>query len=192
MKRRFFIQKGLPVAGSLLGLLLVSCRSSNTNTLQLSESVKTMEITSSAFSHKQQIPSKYTCDGDDISPPLSWNEPPAGTQSFALICDDPDAPVGTFVHWVWFNIPADTREISESISNEANPSVGGVQGKNNFGKLGYGGPCPPGGNHRYFFKLYALDTQLSLEAGANKTQVLEAMEGHILANAEIIGMYQRK
>ena len=192
MKRRFLLQKGLPMAGSLLGLLLASCRSANTNTLQLSESVKTMELTSSAFSANQQIPSKYTCDGDDISPPLSWNEPPAGTQSFALICDDPDAPVGTFVHWVWFNIPADTREIPESISNEANPSVGGIQGKNNFGKLGYGGPCPPGGNHRYFFKLYALDTQLSLEAGANKAQVLEAMEGHILANAELIGMYQRK
>ncbi|WP_244532974.1 YbhB/YbcL family Raf kinase inhibitor-like protein [Geitlerinema sp. PCC 9228] len=180
------------MAGSLLGVMLVSHRPASANTLQLSESVQTMELTSRAFSANQQIPSKYTCDGDDISPPLSWSEPPAGTQSFALICDDPDAPVGTFVHWVWFNIPADTRQLPESIANEANPSVGGIQGKNNFGKLGYGGPCPPGGNHRYFFKLYALDTQLSLEAGANKSQVVEAMEGHILANAELVGRYQRK
>ena len=116
----------------------------------------TMKLESEAFAADGLIPSKYTCDGINISPPLSWSEPPGETQSFVLICDDPDAPMGTFVHWVLYNMPAHTRQLPEKLPSSAKLTNLGVQGKNDFGKLGYGGPCPPGGTHRYFFKLYAL------------------------------------
>ena len=146
------------------------------------------EITSPAFSAGQMIPAKYTCDGQDISPPLRWGDAPQGTQSFALIADDPDAPRGTWVHWVLFNLPAETHELPE----KAVPPAGSQQGKNSWGRVGYGGPCPPSGTHRYFFKLYALDTTLNLAAGAGKEQLLRAMTGHILAETEIIGAYRRR
>ena len=145
-------------------------------------------LSSSAFIQSQAIPVKYTCDDQDVSPPLQWSEPPQGTQSFALICDDPDAPVGTWVHWVLFNIPAETRELPE----QALPPGGSVDGKNSWGRTGYGGPCPPGGTHRYFFKLYALDTTLDLPAGVDKAKLLKAMEGHILGQADLMGTYSRK
>ena len=145
------------------------------------------ELTSSAFKHQAAIPQKYTCDGQDISPPLGWSNVPAGVQSFALIVDDPDAPVGVWDHWLLFNLPAETQALPE----QAAVPAGSQPGKNSWGKLNYGGPCPPGGTHRYFFKLYALDTTLSLKAGATKKQLLQAMQGHILAQAELIGTYSR-
>lgn len=137
------------------------------------------------------IPRVYTCDGEDRSVPLAWTEPPAGTQSFALIADDPDAPAGTWVHWVLYNIPAHTRALLEGLGPLASLPDGSLHGKNSWRKLGYGGPCPPRGTHRYFFKLYALDIQLALQPGATKDDVLKAMEGHILAQTELMGTYKR-
>jgi Raf kinase inhibitor-like YbhB/YbcL family protein len=151
-----------------------------------------MELTSTAFAPGEPIPRKYACDGEDISPPLQWSDPPQGTQSFALIADDPDAPVGTWVHWVLYNLPAETGLLPEAIPPDADLSDGSQHGKNSWRRLGYGGPCPPSGTHRYFFKLYALDTVLDLAAGASKKQVLQAMEGHILAQTELMGIYTRK
>lgn len=150
------------------------------------------EIKSSAFKNNEMIPPVYTCDGKDISPPLSWNDAPAGTKSFALINDDPDAPVGTWDHWLIYSIPAGTHELAENMPKDAQLKNGAKQGKNGWGKTGYGGPCPPSGVHRYFFKLYALDAELSLPAGATKQQVESAMKGHILAEAQLIGKYTRK
>lgn len=151
----------------------------------------TMKLESSAFSANGLIPSEYTCDGKNISPPLTWTEVPTGTQSLALIVDDPDAPRGTFVHWVVYNLPATLTELPAHVTTETDLS-GGLQGKNDFRSLGYGGPCPPSGTHRYFFKLYALDQPLKLPAGASKAQVLATAEGHILASTELIGRYHRR
>jgi len=148
-------------------------------------------IKSPAFVPGGKIPGKYTCDGMDISPPLTWTQGPEGTKTFALICDDPDAPMGTWVHWVLFNLPADITEFRENVPPERELESGAKQGMNDFRKIGYGGPCPPGGVHRYFFKLYALDTEINLEAGATKEELLKAMEGHILAEGQIIGRYER-
>jgi Raf kinase inhibitor-like YbhB/YbcL family protein len=145
------------------------------------------ELTSSAFSGGQRIPSKYTCDGEDISPPLQWSEPPAGTQSLVLIMDDPDAPAGTWDHWLLFNLPAGSRSLAE----RAGTPAGSVAGENSWGRTGYGGPCPPRGTHRYFFKLYALDTTLPLPTGTNKSQLLRAIADHILAQTELVGTYSR-
>ena len=151
-----------------------------------------MKIVSSAFSASEMIPKKFTCDGPDASPKLSWNEPPAKTQSFALIMDDPDAPVGTWVHWVLFDLPADTRELAEGVAKQEQLANRARQGRNDFGQIGYGGPCPPPGNpHRYFFKVYALDAKLDLKAGVTKADVERAMKGHILGQAELIGRYGR-
>lgn len=148
-------------------------------------------ITSSAFSEGGMIPRQYTCDGPDISPGLSWKGVPEGTRSLALICDDPDAPARTWVHWVLFNIPAGEKGLPAEIASKATLSSGSLQGTNDFGRLGYGGPCPPGGTHRYYFKLYALDIVLPLNAGAKKAQVEAAMAGHILAQAQLMGKYKR-
>jgi Raf kinase inhibitor-like YbhB/YbcL family protein len=147
-----------------------------------------IELTSTAFREGDTIPKQYTGDGKDVSPPLQWGEPPAGTKSFALICDDPDAPRGTWVHWVLFNLPAEQRELTEGA-----PAEGGArQGKNDFGNLGYGGPAPPPGKpHRYFFKLYALDRLLDVAAGATKEQVVAALQGHVLAEGQMMGRYGR-
>ena len=150
-----------------------------------------LEITSSAFSEDTMIPTRYTCDGPDVSPDLAWSGVPDTAQSLALICDDPDAPMGTWVHWVLFNIPAGTSGLPAEIPPDAVLENGGRHGTNDFGRLGYGGPCPPGGTHRYFFKLYALDTELDLASGITKAQLLEAMEGHILAEAQLMGKYKR-
>ena len=149
------------------------------------------ELTSSAFAQGEPVPVKYSCDGEDISPPLAWGEPPEGTQSFVLIMDDPDAPGGTWDHWIIFNIPANTYGLEEALPvTGLNPGLISVA-KNSWGRNDYGGPCPPGGTHRYFFKLYALDTILSLDESASKRKVLAAMEGHILAEAELMGTYNR-
>ena len=151
----------------------------------------TMELTSSAFDEGEMIPSKYTCDGADVSPPLRWGSLPDGTKSLALICDDPDAPMGTWVHWVYYDIPAKPIDLPENISPDDHPASGGVQGTNDFRRIGYGGPCPPGGTHRYYFKLYALDTFMNLSPGATKRQVLKAMENHIIGHAQLMGKYRR-
>jgi len=153
----------------------------------------TLDITSPAFEDQGTIPKQYTADGEDVSPPLSWSGVPEGTQSLALICDDPDAPVGTWVHWVIWNIPARETGLKEGIPvKERELSNGSVQGTNDFRKIGYGGPAPPRGPaHRYFFKLYALDKSLDLAPGAKKNALEKAMEGHVLAEAQIVGQYGR-
>jgi Raf kinase inhibitor-like YbhB/YbcL family protein len=149
-------------------------------------------ITSPSFSAGGAIPKKFTCDGSDVSPQLSWKGAPAGTQTFALIVDDPDAPVGTWVHWVLYDVPANTTELPEGLEKKEQVASGALQGRNDFHKTGYGGPCPPAGKpHRYFFKLYALDTKLNLRAGATKPDVERAMRGHILDQTELMGRYSR-
>jgi len=150
-----------------------------------------IKVTSTAFEEGGMILKQYTCDGSDVSPPLAWTSVPAGTKSIALICDDPDAPMGTWVHWVLFNLPTDVKELPESVSPQKTLETGGVQGTNDFGNIGYGGPCPPGGIHRDYFKLYALDTQINLQAGVTKRELLKAMEGHILAESQLMGKYRR-
>jgi Raf kinase inhibitor-like YbhB/YbcL family protein len=153
----------------------------------------TFTLITAAFRDGTGIPIKYTCDGVDVSPPLSWSGAPAGTRSFALIADDPDAPAGTWVHWVLYNLPADVSELPENIAKVESLDLGGArQGRNDFRRPGYGGPCPPPGPaHRYFFKLYALDAPLPLKAGAQKKDVEAAMEGHVLATAQLMGTYAR-
>jgi Raf kinase inhibitor-like YbhB/YbcL family protein len=149
-------------------------------------------ISSTSFQNGGNIPKKFTCDGADVSPQLSWTDPPAGAQSFALIADDPDAPVGTWTHWVLFDLPAQAISLPEGVAKTDELSNGGRQGRNDFRKIGYGGPCPPPGKpHRYFFKLYALDKKLDLKPGASKQEVERAMQGHVVAQAELMGKYQR-
>lgn len=150
------------------------------------------ELKSVAFTTGSNIPKKFTCDGPDVSPALSWSEPLAGTESLALIMDDPDAPVGTWVHWVLYDLPASTRELAEGVPKEEQLKSGARQGRNDFRRIGYGGPCPPAGKpHRYFFKLYALDAKVNLKAGATKQELERALEDHILAQAELMGRYGR-
>jgi len=145
-------------------------------------------ISSPSFSNGGKIHAKFTCDGTDVSPALTWTAPPPGTQSFTLIADDPDAPVGTWTHWVLFNLPTHTSALPEGITKVDEEPSGGREGRNDFRKIGYGGPCPPSGKlHRYFFKLYALDKMLNLKPGANKQDVEQAMLGHILARGRTDG-----
>ncbi|MBF0559307.1 MAG: YbhB/YbcL family Raf kinase inhibitor-like protein [Nitrospirae bacterium] len=143
-------------------------------------------LSSTAFQNNGSIPSKYTCDGSDINPPLAIENIPSGTKSLALIVDDPDAPMGTWVHWLVWNIAPNTNVIKEN-----DVPKGALLGLNDFRKQPYGGPCPPSGTHRYFFKLYALDTTLGLPAGAKKADIEKAMKGHVLAQTQIIGLYKR-
>lgn len=152
----------------------------------------TLLLSSSAFQAGQAIPAKYTCDGPDFSPPLAWEGAAEGTRSWGLICDDPDAPAGTWAHWVLFNLPAEAAALEQDIAKAATLPNGARQGRNDFKRLGYGGPCPPRGRaHRYFFRLYALDVMLNLPSGATRPDLLRAMSGHILARAELMGTYQR-
>jgi Raf kinase inhibitor-like YbhB/YbcL family protein len=149
-------------------------------------------LSSAAFKPGGAIPTSHTCDGADRSPTLSWNGAPAGTKGFALIMDDPDAPVGTWVHWVLYEIPASATDLPQGVPADDTLASGAKQGINDFRKTGYGGPCPPPGKaHRYFFKLYALDAPTSLKARATKAEVLRAIEGHVLAEAELMGTYKR-
>ena len=151
-----------------------------------------IQLTSSAFGEGSSIPARHTCDGLDLSPPLKWSSVPQGVKSLALIADDPDAPAGTWTHWVLYNLPAATDELREATPTTETLPGGGLQGRNDFRRIGYGGPCPPRGRpHRYYFKLYALDAELSLKPGANKSDVLRAMETHILAQGQLMGTYQR-
>jgi len=154
-----------------------------------------LALVSPAFTDQGEIPRRYTCEGEDVSPPLSWSGVPDGTKSFALIVDDPDAPDPkaprmTWVHWVLYNLPADIRELPEAIDPEALPP-GTEEGQNDWKNLGYGGPCPPIGRHRYFHKLYALDTRLANLGAATKTKLEAAMQGHILARADLVGTYEK-
>jgi hypothetical protein len=150
------------------------------------------QMTTTAFSSGGTIPKNYTCDGPDLSPPLTWKDPAAGTQSFALIADDPDAPAGTWVHWVLYNLPANATQLPEGVKKQEQLPDGTLQGRNDFRKVGYNGPCPPPGKpHRYFFKLYALNAKLTLKTGATKNDVESAMKGHILAQTELMGKYGR-
>ena len=150
-----------------------------------------MIVKSTAFSEGAIMGAKYTCDGEDVSPSLSWSGAPGETQSFTLICDDPDAPAGDWVHWVFYDIPGSISGLPEKVPGDKNPKIGGTQGANDFRKIGYGGPCPAGGTHRYYFKLYALDKELGMAPGASKHQVLAAMKGHVLAEAQLMGRYRR-
>jgi Raf kinase inhibitor-like YbhB/YbcL family protein len=150
-----------------------------------------LKLTSTAFSEGGMIPKQYTCDGQDVSPPLAWTGVPAEAKTLALISDDPDAPVGTWVHWVLFNLPASATGLPENVRPLKTLPDGASQGTNDFGRIGYGGPCPPGGTHRYYFKLYALEASLPLDPGATKAKVLKAMEDHVLAEGQLMGRYRR-
>jgi len=150
-------------------------------------------VTSTAFAEGRPIPDKYTCSGPNVSPVLRWGNAPAGTKSFALIADDPDAPVGTWVHWVLYDLPPATMSLAENVPSSPELPDGSKQGVNDFGQPGYGGPCPPPGKpHRYFFKIYALDIMLNLKSGATKKELLKAMDGHVLAEGQLMGTYQRQ
>jgi len=151
-----------------------------------------MELKSSTFQNGGEIPRKYTCDANDVSPSLSWLNAPAGTRAFVLIADDPDAPSGTWVHWVLYDLPAEMKELPEGTATTETLPNGAKQGANDFRKVGYGGPCPPPGlPHHYFFKLYALDAPTNLKPRATKQQLLDAMKGHVLGEAELVRRYKR-
>jgi hypothetical protein len=151
-----------------------------------------MKLTSPAFPEGGAIPKQYTCDGKDISPPLAWSDVPAGTKSFALICDDPDAPAGVWVHWVAYDLPASSTGLPEAVPAREEIPGGGRQGRNDFRKIGYNGPCPPSGTHRYVFTVSALDGTLELSAGATKGELVAALNGHVLAEGRLTGNYSRR
>lgn len=176
------------VAALSLALLAAGCsRGSEPNP----ENVMKMQITSTAFAEGRPIPQKYTAQGEDVSPPLQWTGAPPQTKSFALICEDPDAPMGTFTHWVIFNLPAAATGLPENVAKTGSLPDGSKQGQNSFRNIGYNGPAPPRGKpHRYFFKVYALDAMLTLDAGAGKGDLLDAMNGHVLATGQLMGTYQ--
>jgi hypothetical protein len=153
---------------------------------------RTIRLMSTAFQEGGMIPAQYTCAGANVSPPLAWGDVPAETKTLVLVADDPDAPRGTWVHWVVYNLPAATKELPENVPAQEAINGGGRQGKNDFGQVGYGGPCPPGGTHRYYFKLYALNAELNLPAGATKQDLLKAMYGHILDEGQLMGRYKRQ
>jgi Raf kinase inhibitor-like YbhB/YbcL family protein len=179
--------------------LMYSCQSKDDEKVQINTTQEKKEkevnmqfkLTSPAFKEEGMIPKKYTCDSENVSPPLIWGSVPEGTISLAIICDDPDAPMGTWVHWVLFNLPPETKELLENVSTTETLENGAKHGTNDFGDVGYGGPCPPGGTHRYFFKLYALDTMFNLKAGVNKGDLLNEMEGHIIFETQLMGKYSR-
>ncbi len=151
-----------------------------------------MKIFSPSFIESNPIPRKFSCEGADISPNLKWDEVPDNTKSFALILHDPDAPAGDWVHWVIYNIPGEKRELPEGVPGETNLLDGSRQGRNSWHQTRYGGPCPPSGTHRYFFRLYALDDLINLDAGADRKELMQAMQGHILAEAGLMGTYTKK
>lgn len=187
--------KSLVVVLSVVLLGCIGCRDvieTGEDTGLMEKEGMTMKVSSSAFDDGAAIPGKYTGDGADVSPALSWTEPPEGTKGFVLICDDPDAPMRTWVHWVLYDLPPETRELPEAVPAENTTREGAKQGINDFRKIGYGGPAPPPGKpHRYFFKLYAVDQMTGLEPGATKRKVLRAIKGHVLAETQVIGTYSR-
>jgi Raf kinase inhibitor-like YbhB/YbcL family protein len=151
-----------------------------------------MILESDAFTDGDLIPPRYTCDGADVSPPLAWRNVAAGSESFALIMDDPDAPGGTWVHWVLFNLPGSTTRLPDHMYGAGGPPIGSVDGTNSWARRGYGGPCPPSGTHRYFFKLYALDAFLEIGDGATAAELREAVKGHVLGDSVLMGRYARR
>jgi Raf kinase inhibitor-like YbhB/YbcL family protein len=151
-----------------------------------------IKLTSTAFKEGQPIPATYTCKGVNVSPPLEWSGAPKTAKTLAIIADDPDAPGGTWVHWVLYNLPSENIGLVEMVPVTENLKAGGFQGKNDFGKIGYGGPCPPSGTHHYFFKIYALDAELPLKAGATKAEVEKAMVGHIVSQGQLMGTFGRQ
>ena len=188
--------RSLIIGCAFLMLMFLSCAKRQpiaqppaTNTPK--EDKMEIKLTSTAFQEGQPIPRTYTCDGVNVSPPLEWSGVPKTAKTLSVICDDPDAPAGTWVHWVLYNLPANNIGIVESMPATEKLLAGGFQGANDFGKIGYGGPCPPSGTHHYFFKIYALDGELPLQAGATKAELLRAMEGHILLQGQLMGTYKR-
>ncbi|HEV2435330.1 MAG TPA: YbhB/YbcL family Raf kinase inhibitor-like protein [Verrucomicrobiae bacterium] len=177
-------------AAAWFSLVAASCAD---DTQTAKEPAMSIQITSTAFTEGRPVPDKYTCAGPNVSPPLQWANAPAGTKSFALIAEDPDAPMGTWVHWVIYNLPPAATALAENRPPSPELPDGSKQGVNDFRETGYGGPCPPPGKpHRYFFKIYALDTVLSLKAGATRRELLKAMESHVLAQGQLMGTYQRQ
>jgi Raf kinase inhibitor-like YbhB/YbcL family protein len=180
------------LGGLMLGLGMSCIERGDRPIAQPLSDVPSISLTSSAFASDAAIPQQYTCDGADQSPPLAWETSPENVQSWVLLVDDPDAPRRTFTHWVIYNIPAEQQSLEAAIAPEPTLPNGALQGRNDFGKTGYGGPCPPQGTHRYVFTLYALDTVLDLQPGADKTTLEQAMNGHILAMGQIVATYKRQ
>jgi Raf kinase inhibitor-like YbhB/YbcL family protein len=180
---------------AVLNLLFISCAGRPQPVAQQPAADKPKEnsgvvkLTSAAFKEGQPIPATYTCKGVNVSPPLEWSGVPKTARTIAIIADDPDAPSGTWVHWVLYNLPADNIGLVENLPATESLKAGGFQGKNDFGRIGYSGPCPPSGTHRYFFKMYALDAELPLKAGATKAEVEKAMAGHIVAQGQLMGTF---
>lgn len=179
------------IVSYLIAVLIMVCPLSvNAETKGGSE--MKISVLSSAFTEGGMIPRQFTCDGANISPAISWSTLPEGTKSIAIIADDPDAPAGTWVHWLLYNLPPDLKGLPENIPAKETLASGGMHGMTDFHRIGYGGPCPPSGTHRYFFKVYALDTVLDLFPGAIKKRLLNAFEGHVLAEGELMGRYRRQ
>jgi Raf kinase inhibitor-like YbhB/YbcL family protein len=192
MNRRPFVAWSRCWIG-ILGLWLSACAAKPEGSMfDTISAANTIRLESSAIAPNSTIPPEYTCDGANYSPDLRWDAPPAETQSFVLVVDDPDAPGQAFAHWLVYNLAPDTRQLAEKLAPQQPISNGGVQGKNDFGDRGYGGPCPPHGTtHRYVFRLYALDTQLDLTPNASKRDVFNAINGHVLATGKITGLFSR-
>jgi hypothetical protein len=181
------LSAALAICCLLAGFAVTGCHGAENNERN------TMQLTSTAFKEGESIPAKYTCDGTNVSPPLQWSGVPATAKCLVLIADDPDAPMGTWVHWVVYDLPASASQLPEDVPKGEDVPSGGKQGISGFRKLGYGGPCPPPGNpHRYFFKLYALDAPLGLKPGVTKQEVESAMDKHVLAQGQLMGTYKRK
>lgn len=183
----------------LIPVLFVSCTGKQssapnqpvTNAKRGMDMKTAIKLTSPVFPEGGMIPKQYTCDGANISPPLAWSGVPESTKTLALVCDDPDAPGKTWVHWVLYDLPASSKELPEKVLPQQKLTSGGTQGTNDFRKTGYSGPCPPSGTHRYFFRLYAVDTETQLKPDATKEELLEAIEGHIVGQGQLIGKYKR-
>lgn len=172
-----------------IAMLLCSCRSQG---IVAEDKTMKIEVTSTAFDQGDMIPDKYSCKGSNMSPPLAWKNVPTQAKTIAIIADDPDAPRGTWVHWVLYNLPVNISELPEAQPQEKQLGNGASQGVNTSGKVGYEGPCPPSGTHRYYFKVYALDSELTCKDNMTKVQLLEAMKGHLLAEGELMGRYSHK
>ena len=183
----------LPLLAAAM-LFVVGSGKKNDETVKQITGGKKMEIkvTSTAFKHGGMIPAEYTCDGANVSPALKWDSAPEGTKTIALISDDPDAPMGTWVHWVLYNLPPEKRELPENFPEDETLPDGTRQGMTDFGKAGYGGPCPPSGTHRYYFKIYALDSMIDSATVLDKKALLEKMKGHILAEGQLMGRYKKR
>jgi len=169
-------------------LVFISCSKSGDTT----KMGPVLDVKSPAFGYAKSMSDKFTCDGADISPPLEWKNAPAGTRTFAVICETPDAPAGNWVHWVIYDIPADAAKLNEAVAKKEQLENGARQGKNDYDQIGYGGPCYPAGEHRFFFRVYALDVTTNLRAGVTRDQLLQAMQGHILAEGVLMSVYARE